>query len=273
MLRDWISYLVDGAGLTFDTTTYRGLSVFSERGDDQHYAVTEDYMLFATDRVLLEDTIDRIQDGDSAGSLYTNSRFQDARDALTTPRITTFYADTGAIWRDARRQLGDTVPAEARRQLDDAIPEWVAVSGSLVDMGAKLVGSFFAPQPDPETTPTLNSGASAELLPPDTLSFLSFFVEPDLDPLRDQLREQKISDLGPAIYGALSGDLGLAVDEGSSLSDVLDASLDRFEDAFGLDIQKWLRKSEQGDKWNRCLIEGMIVLSETGARDEQTTPP
>ena len=32
-------------------------------------------------------------------------------------------------------------------------------------------------------------------------------------------------------------------------------------------------KSEQGDKWNRCLIEGMIVLSETGARDEQTTPP
>ena len=38
-------------------------------------------------------------------------------------------------------------------------------------------------------------------------------------------------------------------------------------------IEKWLRKSEQGDKWNRCLIEGMIVLSETGARDEQTTPP
>ena len=40
-----------------------------------------------------------------------------------------------------------------------------------------------------------------------------------------------------------------------------------------LGSQKWLRKSEQGDKWNRCLIEGMIVLSETGARDEQTTPP
>ena len=40
-----------------------------------------------------------------------------------------------------------------------------------------------------------------------------------------------------------------------------------------MEAQKWLRKSEQGDKWNRCLIEGMIVLSETGARDEQTTPP
>ena len=41
----------------------------------------------------------------------------------------------------------------------------------------------------------------------------------------------------------------------------------------GCAVKKWLRKSEQGDKWNRCLIEGMIVLSETGARDEQTTPP
>ena len=41
----------------------------------------------------------------------------------------------------------------------------------------------------------------------------------------------------------------------------------------GEGVKKWLRKSEQGDKWNRCLIEGMIVLSETGARDEQTTPP
>ena len=46
----------------------------------------------------------------------------------------------------------------------------------------------------------------------------------------------------------------------------------RHENFLGED-KKRLRKSEQGDKWNRCLIEGMIVLSETGARDEQTTPP
>jgi hypothetical protein len=40
-----------------------------------------------------------------------------------------------------------------------------------------------------------------------------------------------------------------------------------------LSSQKWLRKSEQGNKWNRSLNEGMIVPWETGARDEQTTPP
>ena len=49
--------------------------------------------------------------------------------------------------------------------------------------------------------------------------------------------------------------------------------MDLIEHANSKRRKKWLRKSEQGDKWNRCLIEGMIVPSETGARDEQTTPP
>ena len=86
VLQVWISYLGEKAGLSFDTTTYRGLAVSSERGDDQHYVVMDDYMLFATDRVLLEDTIDRIKDANTAGSLFASSRFQDARETLTSPR-------------------------------------------------------------------------------------------------------------------------------------------------------------------------------------------
>ena len=57
------------------------------------------------------------------------------------------------------------------------------------------------------------------------------------------------------------------------LQNLLDTGAREMLDELPDGIQKWLRKSEQGDKWNRCLIEGMIVLSETGARDEQTTPP
>ena len=57
-------------------------------------------------------------------------------------------------------------------------------------------------------------------------------------------------------------------------AEVQTSTIERHQDVVaGVEQQKWLRKSEQGDKWNRCLIEGMIVLSETGARDEQTTPP
>ena len=238
VLQDWISYLGEKAGLTFDTTTYRGLAVSSERGDDQHYVVMDDYMLFATDRVLLEDTMDRIKDANTAGSLYASSRFQDARETLTTPRFTTLYVATGAIWRDARRQLGDTVPVEVRRQIDDVIPEWVTVSGSLLDSGAKLVASYVTPKLARETTPTPNSLAAARLLPPDTMGFISFAMEPELDALRDLLGDQKIPDLGPGFYEAFSDEFGLDVDEESSLSDILDTSLDRFEDAFGLDIER-----------------------------------
>ena len=70
-------------------------------------------------------------------------------------------------------------------------------------------------------------------------------------------RTRKVAELIPRLYlhGLSEGDFDLAV-----------------RGLLG-EEEKWLRKSEQGDKWNRCLIEGMIVLSETGARDEQTTPP
>ena len=59
----------------------------------------------------------------------------------------------------------------------------------------------------------------------------------------------------------------------NDLPDILKAAAAIVVIVAGVLVEKWLRKSEQGDKWNRCLIEGMIVLSETGARDEQTTPP
>ena len=59
----------------------------------------------------------------------------------------------------------------------------------------------------------------------------------------------------------------------NDLPDILKAAAAIVVIVAGVLVETWLRKSEQGDKWNRCLIEGMIVLSETGARDEQTTPP
>ena len=71
-----------------------------------------------------------------------------------------------------------------------------------------------------------------------------------------------VVEIPGARYGGLGG-----------TSHVIEVSQHLQALGFEVTIQKWLRKSEQGDKWNRCLIEGMIVLSETGARDEQTTPP
>ena len=69
-LEDWIEYQEKQQTMTF-----------TERETSQHYAVTDDYVLFTTDPDLLEETIDRIEDGDSTGSLEESGRFQEARDA------------------------------------------------------------------------------------------------------------------------------------------------------------------------------------------------
>ena len=90
------------------------------------------------------------------------------------------------------------------------------------------------------------------------------------------LLKQSVSDassLGRAIEGAASGLVVMdpcVVNSMKPRTGSVSARLTRRQQEV---LEKWLRKSEQGDKWNRCLIEGMIVLSETGARDEQTTPP
>ena len=97
----------------------------------------------------------------------------------------------------------------------------------------------------------------------------------------------KLWYMGSDTWSSLISDLTtpVAVERRSNLEHFIQDAMDGYAQLFvstvtivevvrteSVGIQKWLRKSEQGDKWNRCLIEGMIVLSETGARDEQTTP-
>ena len=267
VLQDWTRYLAQEEGLKFATETYEGFTVFSEQDDDQHYVVMEDYVLFATDRELLEDTIDRVRDDNTTGSLYASPRFQRARDALPDPRFSTMYLDSGAVWKDARLQLGDTLPAQVRRQFNDLIPEWVTVSGSLLDMGTKLVVSYAAPKEALETPIPANSQASARLLPPDALAYVSFAVEPSLDELRKQLGDQKISELGPDPYEteAVASELGIDIDEESTLGHVLDQLLDRFKEALGLDLEQ--------DFLSWMTGEFSLALLPTDFRGLTTDPP
>ena len=237
-LQDWIAYQEQEGGLAFDAEPYRGFTVYSEQNYDQHYAVTEEYLLLTSERELLEDTIDRVADQDVTGSLYSSSRFQEALDALPEPRFSMLYVDAGVIWRDARRQLGDVLPAQVRQQLDDLIPEWAALTGSFIDRGVKLVVSAARSEGAQQTALITNSLASSRLLPSDTFAFVSFALGPDLDPLREQLADQRIPDLGSDVYDALSLGLGLPIDEDASFSDVLDVLLDRFRGATGLDLER-----------------------------------
>ena len=186
-LEDWIEYQEKQQTMTFKEDAYRGFPTFTERETSQHYAVTDDYVLFTTDPDLLEETIDRIEDGDSTGSLEESGRFQEARDAAPSARFSMLYVDSESIWRDIRRLAGGRLPPELTDRTDDAVPEWATVTGSLIDKGGKLVVSSATSEEDTDGEAREHSLMATRYLPADTLALLAFAVEPDLAGLRQEL--------------------------------------------------------------------------------------
>ena len=238
-LESWIDdYQEKRLGFDFRANGYRGLTVHSDESGFQHYAMAKEFLVFSTDQDLLEDTIDRILDGNTRGSLYESARFQAARGALSSPRFSTVYVDTEAIGLDVRREYGGQLSADLRRQISDGIPEWIASAGSFVSKGVKM--EVLSPESE-QVTEVLepeNSLSAAGLLPADTMAFVSFAVNPDLDPVRDSLKDQRIGDLGSDFYDGLESDLGLGLAPDDTLDKVLDAYLDLFEEAIGLDLEQ-----------------------------------
>ena len=147
------------------------------------------------------------------------------------------YVDGEGIWRDARQLAGAAITAEARRQIEEFIPEWAAVTGAFIDRGLDIEVYVATTGQAVEEPITTNSLAAAQLLPADTLAFASLAFEPDLGPAREQLKEQRLGDLGLDVFG-LSSALGLASGPEATLSDLLDELLKMLDDAYGVDLEQ-----------------------------------
>ena len=237
VLRIWMDYQAQDDGLTFTTETYRELTVYSEPQHNQHYTVTDDYLVMTSDVDLLEDTVDRILDGGTGGSLFTNSRFQEARETLPDPRFFMAYVDAEGVWGDARQLAGAFLPAETLQEIEELIPEWAAAGGAFIDRGIDIELSVATTEQAVEAALKTNSVAAARLLPTDTLAFASLAFEPDLGPLREQLNELGLADLAPEVSG-LASVLGLAFDPEATLSDLLDLLLKTLADTYGVDLEQ-----------------------------------
>ena len=224
-LEDLVGYQEKDQGFSFDTESYRESTLFTESSGLQNYAVSDHYLVFSTDIDLLQDTIDRIQDGGDGASLYTSSGFKEVRQTLPKERFFSAYADLEKIWQDARRQFGAQIPDAARQQLEELVPDWLAITGSFLDMGLQV--EMITPiNNEPDQGPFgANSLAAAKLIPSDTLAFLSFKVRPDLTPIRDELSGQKIADLGPDFASALPLLLDTEFDQQTNLEELLDILL------------------------------------------------
>ena len=240
---------------------------YSADEGDQHYAITTGYVLFATDRDLLEETIDRMEDGETTGTLYAESRFQEARDQLPDQRFSMIYVDAKSVWLDARRQFGEELPAEIIDQLNDAVPDWLALTGSFIDKGVKLTVSAVTPEGASDISTMVNSLSSTRLLPWDTTAFASISFEPDLERLREALESQSIADLGPDFYDAFFLEFGLAVDPDGTFNDVLDAALVRFEEALGVDLERDVLGLMTGEFSLALLLTDFEALSQDPAAE------
>lgn len=264
-LEQWIEYIEGEEDLVFNTDPYQGITVYSEKEDFQHYAVTQDFLLFATDLDILEETIDRLAGKDTSASLFSGARFQDARAALPEPRVSMIYVDSGTIWKDVQRQFGGALPRDVRREIDDLVPEWFAMTSSFIDRGAKLVISAPEVGEESELSSLTNSLSATKMMPSDTLALVSFVMIPDLDPLREQLQEQGLEDLDPMMYGLIAAELGMAIDEEDTLDELFDALLDKVEDTIGLDLEEEVLAWMTGEVAFALLPTNFWAISEDPA--------
>ncbi len=265
VVEDLFAFQYETEDLKIERDTYRGFPVYIVVDADQRIAVTDDYVLFSTDRDLLEATINRIVDGDTPGSLFDSDRFKKARDAVSNPRFSMLYVDTETIWKDAIRLADEEIRRLLRAQLEELIPEWAALTTSFLDKGIKLTALAPITEKQREFPALTNSVAAAELLPADTLALLSFAIEPDLDPLREQLKDVKLNDLGPEASEVLTSQLGLLVAADADLSGLLDAALGLLQSTTGIDFEE--------DVLDWMAGEFALALLPTNFRAIDTEPP
>ena len=170
---------------TLETGEYGRYVTYTVTGqaapDEAAYmAVTDQYLVIAAKKALLESTIDMMERG--GPSLADDPRFQRAQAAVEDPRFAFLFVDTKAL-ADAQRQMireggapgllmgaGGLAPLLAASAA--GTPEYLAASATAME-GALRV---FASSPTPEDAPVVswsNPVESANRVPADTVALVS----------------------------------------------------------------------------------------------------
>ena len=238
-LDDWLEYIEDEEGARFEEDSSGGFDIWADGGEEQFYALSNDWLVFATTEDALDEVLDRIA-GDGGESLADNPDFEEARSLMWDPRIMSFYADLSTIMDEVADVSGfGTMPGMG-------IPDWLAVSVRFVDRGlaveaVALSGSEFA-----AGFPGI--GEPASLLPSDTLGLIAASFDHDLDNWRTELEGYTLADLGfpPEFEYALEelqynlpgdgtkSELGMD----SSLDEVLDYGIEAIEDLTNINLEE-----------------------------------
>ena len=278
-LADWLEYLEDEHDADFDRETINNYEVWVDEDNFQAYTLTEDLLVFATTNGVLEDILDRVG-GEQERTLASDEDFIEARAALPGRRFASIYVDYRQLSDDVGGGLplmgqmgglyglGSPLTGSMGTACNGRLfqgPDWMMASATWVDRG--IVFEIVSPTVSDLWPDSSDVVDAAELLPEDTMGFLSVSFDPKVDNWREVLREcdmadlirdwedwlQEINSAIPDIIQAINSLDQPLVDDvpefspDSTLADALDIGLWAVDQLIGINLEEDLFDYLEGD--------------------------
>lgn len=238
-LDKWRAYMERENEADFTAGEYRGYGAWVDAGNYQAYALTDDWLVYATDEDTLQGMIDRI-DGVGTDTLAQADNFVTARAALPERRFNSGYVDALRLAELA----GDSSPLGfgGLYGIAGQTPEWTAASASWVERG--IVAEMVSPSSGPSELTATPLDDPSVLLPDDTMGFAALSFDPDVDHWRAALAKYRLTDILP--YGLLDeinyglagmAPDGAALEDDATLADALDLGFELAEEFTGINLE------------------------------------
>ena len=247
-LAKWREYMAEGSDAAFQDGSHRGVDIWVDDDAFQAYALTDNWLVYATDEKSLTDTLDRIEEG-GGDSLADEANFKAARVALSERRFASFYLN----YQQGIEMLDEILSSEAGgltpgmfgpAAFAEQAPDWVAGSAGWVERGVTM--EVVSPTVSTLGLDIVELQDPANLLPADTLGFMAGAFDPNVDHWRIALGEYDLVGLLP--YPQMVNEINDGVDEmadgnapeldpDATLADALDLGFWLVKDLAGIDLE------------------------------------
>lgn len=267
----WRAYMERENEADFAAGASRGYDTWIDAANYQAYALTDDWLVYATDRDTLHAILERI-DGAGGDSLAQAENFIAARAALPERRFNSGYVDTLRLAELAGAAYPVSVGGIAG--LAGQTPEWTATSAAWVPRG--IVAELVSPAAGPSALTPTPLDDPAVLLPGDTMGFAALSFDPDVDHWRAALAEYRLMDLLPEPtlldeinegLAAMSPDSPTLEDD-ATLADALDLGFDLAEEFTEIDLESGLLAHLAG----RLIVAVREFNFDAMEREPENTP-
>ena len=243
----WREYVSGESDADFTAGEHRGYDTWVDENTHQAYALTGDWLVFATDENTLQAILNRI-DGNGGDSLADTANFEAAQAALPERRFSSAYLDYRQgleLVDDFTAALSPLTPGMfGPAAFAEQAPDWVAGSAGWLERGVTM--EAVSPTVSTFGLETVELQDPANLLPADTLGFMAGAFDPDVDNWRTALEEydlagllpypQAIDEINDGVAQIASGDAP-ELNPDATLADALDLGFWLVKDFTGIDLE------------------------------------